>query len=141
MNIYDLNHRDNIDSEERKPLICWYILSVIIQIIYLAGTILWDWVSISENRIALAESFFPGWLILLIYISHLIVIQMYLFKFEKIAVVGLFYYILSAVLLFVRAGLIGSSDEPVIKLISLTNIMFAGVLVFKRYQIIKDGEL
>ena len=140
MRIYNIEDTEKREAAELSTYKCWYKSSLILQIIYLVSMILWDWNSVFSTEIISMHSAFPSWFLVLIYVSHLLVIQFYFFKYDSIITIGSAYYLLSFIAVLFRAGTITHGTDAVISFIAVINFILSVVVTFKFYQLKKSGD-
>lgn len=140
MRIYNIEDMEKREAAELSTYRCWYKSSLILQIIYLVSMILWDWNSVFSTEIISIHPAFPTWVLVLIYVSHLLVIQFYFFKYDNIITIGSAYFLLSFIAVLIRARTITHGTDAVISFIAATNFILSVVLTLKFYQLKKSGD-
>ena len=139
MRIYNIEDTEKREAAELSTYKCWYKSSFILQIIYLVSMILWDWDSVFSTEIISMHSAFPSWFLVLIYVSHLLVIQFYFFNYASIISIGSAYSLFSFIAVLFRSQILTHGTDAVIIFLALANFILSIVLVLKYFQIKKNG--
>ncbi len=139
MRVYNIEESEKKEASGLSNYKCWYKSSLILQIVYLVSMILWDWNTVFSVEINPMHPAFPKWFLVLIYVSHLLIIQFYFFKYKIIITVGSVYYILSFVMVIIRAKTLTHGTAAVISFVALFNFILSVVVTFKFLQLKKSG--
>ncbi len=138
MRIYDITGFSRNEAVITQSFNCWYKSSLIIQVIYLISMILWDWNSVFSRESVLEKSSFSGWFLIFVYVSHLLVIQFYFFRFKNIFLSGSIYYLISSGILIERENFFLVGSNIVVAFLSVTNFIISVVLLYKNHQLKKE---